>query len=47
LIRVWLLAGRRELRDDPVVFAITDRVTWIVAALGALVFYVAMTAHFR
>jgi hypothetical protein len=35
--RVWLLAHRGELHDDPVLFAIKDRVSWIVGALVALV----------
>lgn len=26
--RIWLLAGRNEVNDDPVVFAIKDRVSW-------------------
>jgi 4-hydroxybenzoate polyprenyltransferase len=47
LIRVWLLAGRRQLHEDPVVFAIKDPVTWVIAALGALVFVIAMSGSFR
>jgi 4-hydroxybenzoate polyprenyltransferase len=35
--RMWLLAWRGEVDDDPVVFAIRDRASWVVAALGALV----------
>jgi hypothetical protein len=31
--RVWLKAGRRELSEDPVLFAIKDRVSLLVAAL--------------
>jgi len=42
LIRIWILAGRRKLHDDPVVFAIKDRATWVIAALGAVVFYFAV-----
>ncbi|HUK65187.1 MAG TPA: UbiA family prenyltransferase [Anaeromyxobacteraceae bacterium] len=34
--RIWLLAFRGELEDDPVAFAILDPVSWIVAALGAV-----------
>ena len=34
--RIWLLAWRGEVHDDPVVFAIRDRASWVVAALGAL-----------
>jgi 4-hydroxybenzoate polyprenyltransferase len=47
LTRVWLLAGRRRLHEDPVVFAIKDPVTWVIAALGALVFFIAMSGSFR
>jgi 4-hydroxybenzoate polyprenyltransferase len=41
LNRVWLLAARGELDDDPVVFAIRDRVS---LAVGALVVAVAIFA---
>ncbi|MBA3054652.1 MAG: UbiA family prenyltransferase [Sphingomonadales bacterium] len=33
ITRVILLSGRNELHDDPVVFALTDRVSWAVGAL--------------
>ena len=38
IMRVWLLALRGELTDDPVLFAIKDRVSYAVAAVvvGAL-----------
>lgn len=35
--RVWLLARRGEMHDDPVVFALRDRVSYIVGALAVLV----------
>ncbi len=35
--RVWLLAWRGEVHDDPVVFALSDRATWVVAVLAGLV----------
>ncbi|MBI5068442.1 MAG: UbiA family prenyltransferase [Deltaproteobacteria bacterium] len=35
--RVWLLARRGELDDDPVIFALRDPASWSVAALCALV----------
>ena len=36
--RVWVLASRGTLHDDPIVFALRDRASWIVAVLaGALV----------
>lgn len=31
--RVFILANRNELHDDPVVFALTDRLSWAVGAL--------------
>jgi 4-hydroxybenzoate polyprenyltransferase len=47
LVRVWLLAGRRRMHEDPVVFAIKDPITWIVAALGVLIVLVAMSGSVR
>lgn len=35
--RMWLLAWRGEVDDDPVVFAIRDPASWVVAVLGAAV----------
>jgi len=35
--RTLLLANRDGIHDDPVVWALTDRTSWIVAALSALV----------
>lgn len=36
--RVWVLAARGTLHDDPIVFALRDRASWVVAVLaGALV----------
>jgi 4-hydroxybenzoate polyprenyltransferase len=37
--RVWLLAWRGDVHDDPVVFAVRDPVTWAVAALGGAVIW--------
>lgn len=31
--RIWLLSRRGQLSEDPIVFALQDRVSWIVAAL--------------
>lgn len=42
LARVWLLADRGEVHDDPVVFALRDRPSYVVA--GLLVFMVVMAA---
>lgn len=41
ICRVWLLTERGRLQDDPVVFAITDKLTLLIAALGGLVFVLA------
>ena len=37
LSRVWLLAGRGELDDDPVLFAVRDRTSWVLGAVGLAV----------
>lgn len=38
--RLWIFAGRGHLPDDPVAFAVTDRVSWGIALLaGALLFF--------
>ena len=38
LLRLWLIAGRGALHDDPIVFALRDRVTYAagIVALGAV-----------
>jgi hypothetical protein len=35
ITRLWFLARRRRLVDDPLVFALTDRVSWGCGALAA------------
>jgi 4-hydroxybenzoate polyprenyltransferase len=35
--RVWMLAHRGRLREDPVMFAVRDRVTWLVAGLASII----------
>jgi len=42
--RVWLLAHRGQMHDDPVVFALKDAGSYIVAAFGAGCFWLA-TGH--
>ena len=37
LTRVWLLAGRGELDHDPVLFAVRDRTSWVLAALSVAI----------
>ncbi|MGZ5113529.1 MAG: UbiA family prenyltransferase [Usitatibacter sp.] len=41
ITRVWLLAHRRELNEDPLSFALHDPVSYAVGALTLLVLYVA------
>lgn len=41
ITRVWMLAHRGLMHDDPVVFAIRDRISVAVGALFGLVFWVA------
>jgi hypothetical protein len=41
LSRVWLLASRGELNEDPVIFAITDKMSLLI---GLAVLTVAMFA---
>jgi len=31
--RVWMKAHRGEMHDDPVVFAATDKQSWVIAVL--------------
>jgi 4-hydroxybenzoate polyprenyltransferase/phosphoserine phosphatase len=42
--RTWLIAHRGQMHEDPVVFALKDRVSWAVAALFAGVFVLAKVA---
>ncbi|MEX1197973.1 MAG: UbiA family prenyltransferase [Pseudohongiellaceae bacterium] len=39
--RIWLLAYRGEVHDDPLVFVLKDRISQIAAALGAALLYLA------
>lgn len=40
-LRIWLLAHRGELDDDPVAFAVHDRISWALGGLLALAFLAA------
>jgi 4-hydroxybenzoate polyprenyltransferase len=35
--RVWLLAHRGQMHDDPIVFAVRDKVSYVIAALMVVV----------
>lgn len=39
--RAWLIAHRGNMHDDPIVFALKDRVSWAIVALFATVFVLA------
>jgi hypothetical protein len=36
--RAWLIAHRGQMHDDPIVFALKDRVSWLVAGCFIAVF---------
>lgn len=38
--RVWLITGRGQMHDDPVVFALRDRVSWLLFGAAALLMVV-------
>ncbi len=40
--RICLIASRGKMHDDPVVFALTDRPSWIVGILTAAIFWAAI-----
>jgi 4-hydroxybenzoate polyprenyltransferase len=40
--RIWLIAGRGELHQDPVVFATRDRISYLVFGLGLLALMAAL-----
>jgi hypothetical protein len=42
LSRVWMLASRGEMHDDPVVFAITDRNSLLLGVVMAAVVWWAL-----
>ena len=41
LCRVWLLTGRGEMPDDPVVHAVSDRMSLVMALVAALAYVAA------
>lgn len=41
IARVWLLAARGQMHDDPVLFAVRDRASYVVAVLGGIVVWMA------
>ena len=39
--RVWLIAHRGQMHDDPIVFALKDRVSYLAAALALVILWLA------
>jgi 4-hydroxybenzoate polyprenyltransferase len=39
--RIWILAHRGQMSEDPILFAVKDRVTYVVAAMGAAILILA------
>jgi len=39
--RAWLIAHRGHMHDDPIVFALKDRLSWVIVALFVAVFVLA------
>jgi len=39
--RAWLIAHRGKMHDDPIVFAIKDRISWLISACFVGIFYLA------
>jgi hypothetical protein len=37
IMRLWLKTSRMEIHDDPLLFAITDRASWVVATAIACI----------
>jgi 4-hydroxybenzoate polyprenyltransferase/phosphoserine phosphatase len=44
--RLWILVGRGEMDEDPIVFAARDRVTWVLAAAGTAILAMAWRGPF-
>jgi hypothetical protein len=40
--RIWLIAHRGQMHDDPIMFAARDRVSLVVAALCGIAFWAAI-----
>lgn len=40
--RVWLIANRGQLHEDPVVFALRDRISWLLGIVGLAIVWLAI-----
>lgn len=41
IVRIWILAHRGEMHDDPIVFALSDRCSYLVGAATAVILLIA------
>jgi 4-hydroxybenzoate polyprenyltransferase len=41
LMRIWLLASRGEMDEDPIAFALRDAQSWVLGAIAAVLIYLA------
>ena len=39
--RLWIMAGRGEMQEDPVAFAVRDRKSWVIGGLAIIILWVA------
>jgi hypothetical protein len=39
--RIWIVVHRGNMDEDPILFAVKDRVTYLVAAIGAVIMILA------
>lgn len=42
IMRIWLITHRGQMHDDPIIFAIKDRVSLLIGALFGLIFWLAI-----
>jgi 4-hydroxybenzoate polyprenyltransferase len=42
IAHLWMQAGRGAVRDDPLIVALSDRTSWIVGALGAILVFISI-----
>jgi len=40
--RMWLITGRGEMHDDPIIYSARDKPSWVVAGLGLLLILIAV-----
>ena len=43
--RIWMITSRGQMNEDPVVFAIRDRVTWLLGCICLVIISFAMALN--